>query len=469
MKHVFALFSLLVAGSLGAADLDQAAASAEKQLAEAVAQLAALRETIAAEKLPVAAELRQLDTLLIEKRRERDRLERMRDNSGLELGALEEQLKVRTGELEWVGNMLNDYANRLNASLHPAEVDLYTDQILPVLNLGENSTLSRLQKLEMQAAMITLGLDRTMENAGGRAFDGGAVQPDGRLVPGRFVLLGPTGLFASADGSIAGLAERGSAGKPRVLDVFPEGASAITALARTGSATIPIDSTLGRATALAATSETLIEHILKGGIWMYPILGFALIAFAAAIFKLLEISQFRLPSVALVTEILGHLQKDDQVEAERLAKSGGAGCADLLVTGVRHARMPKELLDELLFESLLTIKPKLERGISIIAVTASVAPLLGLLGTVTGMINTFKAITVFGTGDPKTLSGGISEALITTEYGLIVAIPTLLISAYLSRKANGLIGDMEKLSLNFINGAAVLKETRVPTPVISEV
>jgi len=468
MKHLLALLSLAAATSLTAADLDKAAVSAEAQLADAVKQLATLRETIAAEKLPAAAELRQLDTLLIDKRRERDRLERMRDNSGLELSALEEQLKVRTGELEWVGNMLNDYTNRLNASLHPAEVDLYADQILPVLNLGENSSLTRLQKLEMQAAMIQLGLDRTADTAGGRAFDGAAVQPDGRLVQGRFVLLGPTGLFAAKDGSIAGLAERGSAGKPRVLDVFPDGASSITALAQTGSATIPIDSTLGRATALAATSETLIEHILKGGIWMYPILGFAFIAFAAALFKLLEISQFRLPSLGLVTEILGHLKNDDQAEAERLAKAKGAACADLLVTGVRHARMPKELLDELLFESLLTIKPKLERGISIIAVTASVAPLLGLLGTVTGMINTFKAITVFGTGDPKTLSGGISEALITTEYGLIVAIPTLLISAYLSRKANGLIGDIEKLSMNFINGTAVLKETRVPTPVISE-
>ncbi|MBE2216090.1 MAG: MotA/TolQ/ExbB proton channel family protein [Opitutaceae bacterium] len=468
MKLFLTLLPLVAAATLAADELDQAASQAEKQLADAVGQLATLRETIAAEKLPVAAELRQLDALLVEKRRERDRLERMRDNRGLELGALEEQLKVRTSELEWVGNMLNDYANRLNASLHPAEVDVYADQILPVLNLGENSSLTRLQKLEMQAAMIDLGLTRISENAGGHAFDGAAVQPDGRLVQGRFVLLGPTALFAAAEGSIAGLAERGSAGKPRVLDVFPEGASAIAALARTGSATIPIDSTLGRATALAATSETLMEHIMKGGIWMYPILGFAFIAFASALFKLLEISQFRLPPLSLVNEIVGHLAKDEPVEAERLAKSRGVACADLLVTGVRHARMPKELIDELLFEALLSIKPKLERGIAIIAVTASVAPLLGLLGTVTGMINTFKAITVFGTGDPKTLSGGISEALITTEYGLIVAIPTLLISAYLSRKANGLIGDIEKLSMNFVNGAAVLKEARVPTPVITE-
>jgi len=76
---------------------------------------------------------------------------------------------------------------------------------------------------------------------------------------------------------------------------------------------------------------------------------------------------------------------------------------------------------------------------------------LGLLGTVTGIINTFKLITVFGTGDVKTLSGGISEALITTKFGLIVAIPSLLLHAFLSRKARGVVDQMEKAAVAFIN------------------
>ena len=77
---------------------------------------------------------------------------------------------------------------------------------------------------------------------------------------------------------------------------------------------------------------------------------------------------------------------------------------------------------------------------------------MGLLGTVTGMINTFKLITVFGTGDARSLSSGISEALVTTEFGLIVAIPSLILYALLNRRVQGILTDMDKLSAAFLNG-----------------
>ena len=86
--------------------------------------------------------------------------------------------------------------------------------------------------------------------------------------------------------------------------------------------------------------------------------------------------------------------------------------------------------------------------------SSDLAPLLGLLGTVTGIINTFKLITVFGSGDVKSLSGGISEALITTKFGLIVAIPSLLLHAFLSRKAKGVTDQMEKSAVSFTDQLA---------------
>ena len=88
----------------------------------------------------------------------------------------------------------------------------------------------------------------------------------------------------------------------------------------------------------------------------------------------------------------------------------------------------------------------------LIQVTAATAPLLGLLGTVTGMIKTFRLITVFGTGDAKSLSTGISEALITTEFGLIVAIPAIILGAILSRKAKSVVASMEQTAVSFVNG-----------------
>jgi biopolymer transport protein ExbB len=97
--------------------------------------------------------------------------------------------------------------------------------------------------------------------------------------------------------------------------------------------------------------------------------------------------------------------------------------------------------------------------LAFIGTTAAVSPLLGLLGTVTGMITTFELITIFGTGDARNLSSGISEALVTTEFGLIVAIPALILHAILSRKANSLLGTMEQQAIAFTNGLKIARET----------
>jgi biopolymer transport protein ExbB len=106
----------------------------------------------------------------------------------------------------------------------------------------------------------------------------------------------------------------------------------------------------------------------------------------------------------------------------------------MLAAGVEHLREPRDLIEEVMYEEVLTTRLRLQNMLPFIAICAAAAPLLGLLGTVTGMINTFKLITVFGTGDVKTLSGGISEALITTKFGLIVAVPSLLLPPFFPAK-----------------------------------
>ena len=106
------------------------------------------------------------------------------------------------------------------------------------------------------------------------------------------------------------------------------------------------------------------------------------------------------------------------------------------------------------------MRPKLERFLPFIALTAAAAPLLGLLGTVTGMIDTFNLITIFGTGDAKSLSSGISEALITTALGLIVAIPALILHGLLSRMARKKIDEMEQTAVSFINGVIAIRNKK---------
>ena len=100
---------------------------------------------------------------------------------------------------------------------------------------------------------------------------------------------------------------------------------------------------------------------------------------------------------------------------------------------------------------MLSSRLRLQGWLPFVAICATSAPLLGLLCTVTGIMGTFALMTEFGTGDPKVLSSGISEALITTENGLIIAIPSLLLHAFLSRKARSLVDGLEKMALQVLN------------------
>ena len=123
----------------------------------------------------------------------------------------------------------------------------------------------------------------------------------------------------------------------------------------------------------------------------------------------------------------------------------------ILAAGLINRDRERAVMKDSIEDTGRHVVHELERYLETLGTIAAISPLLGLLGTVTGIINTFKLITVFGSGDVKTLSGGISEALITTEFGLIVAIPSLLLHAFLSRKARGVVNEMEKAAVAFIN------------------
>ena len=113
-----------------------------------------------------------------------------------------------------------------------------------------------------------------------------------------------------------------------------------------------------------------------------------------------------------------------------------------------------------LCRSILKELPKLQRGMSILALLAAVAPLLGLLGTVTGIIETFQSITLFSTGDPRAMSDGISQALVTTVMGLVVAIPLLLLHSFISGKSNSIVQVLDEKSKSFVALLAESNQTK---------
>ncbi len=119
--------------------------------------------------------------------------------------------------------------------------------------------------------------------------------------------------------------------------------------------------------------------------------------------------------------------------------------------GLRMRHEDREILESVLQEAILKELPRLERALPMLNIMAAVAPLLGLLGTVTGMIGTFEVINIYGTGDPRMMSGGISVALVTTMLGLMVAIPIMLMHAFLSRQVEHIVGDMEEKAVALTN------------------
>lgn len=223
-------------------------------------------------------------------------------------------------------------------------------------------------------------------------------------------------------------------------------------LVTSGRGEMVLDPTLGNAFKLSAMKESLYEKFAQGGLVMIPLLGLGLASLILALVKWVQFSRVRLASETDLQTVLKHIQSGDAAQALNHARGIPGLAGELLATAVQHVDEKKEYIEEILYEKMLGARTRLERGLPFLALTATTGPLLGLLGTVTGMIATFKLISSFGSGDPKMLASGISEALMATATGMGVAIPALLLHAFLSRKAKGILGSMEQTSVGFVNG-----------------
>lgn len=197
--------------------------------------------------------------------------------------------------------------------------------------------------------------------------------------------------------------------------------------------------------------QTLLEHVDSGGPigWVIVVLGIN-----AALLILIRIYLLRTNSAntkQLSDQIITQLAAGDLDVAKKSCEDNSSAIGRVLLYTLRHLKDDRDHMEGIVYEAILQESGPLDRFGSAILVIATVAPLLGLLGTVTGMIETFDMITQFGTGDPKLLSEGIAIALVTTELGLIVAIPTLLLGSLLSAWGRNIKRDMEHSALRIIN------------------
>jgi len=197
-------------------------------------------------------------------------------------------------------------------------------------------------------------------------------------------------------------------------------ADLLSAAPGSGVVRFGLDPTSGVILSALVQTPNLRERVAQGGIVGYVIISLGILGVLLSLERLISLT------------IAGRNVKA-QLKTETPSENNALGRVLRVYHSNRQA--DTETLELKLGEAILKETPALQRGILFIKVISVVAPLLGLLGTVTGMINTFQAITLFGTGDPKTMAGGISQALVTTVLGLTVAIPTVLLHTVVSGRS----------------------------------
>jgi len=203
-----------------------------------------------------------------------------------------------------------------------------------------------------------------------------------------------------------------------------------------GIAGFGIDPTGGSLLTRLVDSPSLGDRIHQGGLIGYLIIALGVVGVVIAVYKLISIMLVS-ARVAAQRRNLGQPNADNPL-GRMLRIYEGNKDADT------------ETLEMRLGEAIVQERPRIDRFVGLIKVISAVAPLMGLMGTVIGMIATFQAITLFGTGDPKTMAGGISQALVTTVLGLTVAIPTVLLHAMVSSRAGAVINTLKHQTAGLI-------------------
>jgi biopolymer transport protein ExbB len=186
------------------------------------------------------------------------------------------------------------------------------------------------------------------------------------------------------------------------------------------------------------------ELIQSGNVMMIP-LGVCSLVAVAVIFE--RVYSLR-SSKVIVSEVVGAVETLDAAQdlsvARAILERNPGPFANIVATGLDHADDDWVIIRDVLQESGRQEAVRLSRNLNILEIVAAIAPLLGLLGTVTGMIRVFSAVSAHGLGQPEYMSGGISEAMITTAAGLIIGIPVLVMHQWLQGKADSIIFDMER-------------------------
>lgn len=468
MRHILATLAFVIALALSVAaqqstpveTVDSLSSSAERDLNASIAELNALRDQIAAEKLPIAQEFTALEELVLRLRREQERVSRLVDSGALEITGINAEIKATQADLEYVGSLLDEYARTVETKINVCELQYLGEPIIRAKHAAENTTATLSEKFAQQLPLVKVSLSRLFDAIGGMRFPGVAVDLLGAVSEGQFAILGPVALFRSKSG-IAGLVvpQTGS-DKPLVRPLEGTAQLGLAALVETGTGSMPLDPSKGGALKALIQEWSLIHIFEKGGPIMWPLLICSILALGAVIERLIFLfNESRRRDSRAQERLFTEVGRGDIDAAIRISKDS----KDYVVRALTYALEHKEssLPNALLFAQARELK-RFKRGITVLDTVITLAPLLGLLGTVTGMMASFSIIG----GDlnsPGAITGGIAEALIATAFGLGIAILSLLPFNYLNNKMDEATHDIESASTQLkllVEG----QPGRTPTP-----
>ncbi len=391
-----------------------------------------------ADKSKQQSELNTANRLQREEEAEAERLENIFERNEQDIAAKQEILSKRLGSLRELFGVLQqvsgDTQGVFEGSIVSAELPGRGEWLGDFAqSMGKSSKLATIEEIER----LWFELQREMtESAKISRFNATVIKTDGETVQQEVVRVGSFNLVSDGEyvgydlgtGSINELARQPAA---RFV-------SSASDLASSSSGFVPfgLDPTRGQLLALQVQVPTIEERIQQGGTPGYVIIALGIIA--------LLLSVERFVTLNLVGTKVNRQSSNPGVADE----SNPLG----RVLQVYHANkdIDSETLQLKLDEAILKEQPAINARIAFIKIISMVAPLLGLLGTVIGMIVTFQAITLFGTGDPKTMAGGISQALITTVLGLTVAIPTVLLHSIVDSRAKGILHILTEQSAGLV-------------------
>lgn len=350
------------------------------------------------------------------------------------LAELEQTLHERQGSLGELHGVVRqaagDIKSQLDASLVSAQ---HPQRIQAMAALAERRELPSIDQLE--SLWLTL-LEEMAESGKTSRFEATVTTPGGGRENRSVTRIGlfnavAEGRYLSYLGPGSGLVElpRQPAGR------YLKQARALGEAGPGSVIAVSVDPSRGALLGQLVQAPTLWERIQQGR-WV----GYVILLLGAAGLLLF------LERLAVLTRMEGAIKR--QIGSDEADPNNPIG--RILALYQKNRSADAETLELRMDEAVLGEVPRVERGLSTIKLLAAVAPLLGLLGTVVGMIETFQSITLFGTGDPKLMAGGISQALVTTALGLVVAIPLLLLFNIVAAKAKRIVGFLEEQSAGIL-------------------